>query len=258
MSRILIIDDNRSVATALEVLFSLQEIDCAYAPDPVSGLSKLRAEAFDLVIQDMNFTEDTTSGDEGVALFKQIRELQPDIPVILLTAWTHLDAAVCLVKAGAADYLAKPWDDNRLLATVQNLLELGQAQQALQQRATRERKQRKLLEEQNDLRGFVWADQATERVLSLACQIARADVPVLITGPNGSGKERIAEIIQANSAVKNGPFVTLNCGALKPNCSALTQAPIPARRKRAKGNLKPRMAVHYFWMKLVICHCQGK
>jgi DNA-binding NtrC family response regulator len=70
------------------------------------------------------------------------------------------------------------------------------------------------LEQQYDLRGMVWRDAATERVLELACQVARADVPVLITGPNGSGKERIAEIIQANSGVKDGPFVTLNCGAL--------------------------------------------
>jgi DNA-binding NtrC family response regulator len=77
-----------------------------------------------------------------------------------------------------------------------------------------EKKQKRELEQRYDLRGLVWADPATERVLSLACQVARSDVPVLITGPNGAGKERIAEIIQANSAVKDGPFVTLNCGAL--------------------------------------------
>ena len=76
----------------------------------------------------MNFTADTTSGEEGVALFRAIRARHPDLPVILLTAWTHLDAAVDLVKAGAADYLAKPWDDRKLLATVKNLLELAEAQ----------------------------------------------------------------------------------------------------------------------------------
>jgi DNA-binding NtrC family response regulator len=78
----------------------------------------------------------------------------------------------------------------------------------------RDKRARRALEQKYDLRKFVWADPATERVLALACQVARADVPVLITGPNGAGKERIAEIIQANSAVKDGPFVTLNCGAL--------------------------------------------
>ena len=76
-------------------------------------------------MQDMNFHADTTSGEEGVALFRAIRERHPDLPVILLTAWTHLESAVDLVKAGAADYLAKPWDDRKLLATVENLLELA-------------------------------------------------------------------------------------------------------------------------------------
>jgi len=174
----------------------------------------LEREAVDLVVQDMNFAADTTSGDEGVALFREIRRRFPDLPVILLTAWTHLDAAVQLVKAGAADYLAKPWDDRRLIAAVQNLIELGQANRELQQHRQRDRKRKHELERQYDLRGVVWNDPATERVLSLACQVARADVPVLIAGANGTGKERIAEIIQANSAVKNGPFVTLNCGAL--------------------------------------------
>jgi DNA-binding NtrC family response regulator len=147
-------------------------------------------------------------------LFTQIRTRYPDLPVILLTAWTHLDAAVSLIKAGAADYQAKPWDDRRLLASVQNLIELGEARRELTRRVEGETRQRRELESRYDLRGLVWADPATERVLSLACQVARSDLPVLVTGPNGAGKERIAEIIQANSAVKDGPFVTLNCGAL--------------------------------------------
>ena len=87
----------------------------------------LAREHVDLVVQDMNFSADTTSGEEGVALFRAIREQHPDLPVILLTAWTHLETAVELVKAGAADYLAKPWDDAKLLATVENLLELSEA-----------------------------------------------------------------------------------------------------------------------------------
>jgi DNA-binding NtrC family response regulator len=217
MPTVLIIDDNAAVGIALDVLFSLHDIGALRAASPEEGLAVLAREPvaqIDLVIQDMNFTADTTSGEEGVALFKEIRKRHPDLPVILLTAWTHLDAAVDLVKAGAADYLSKPWNDDRLLATVTNLIELGQANRALNQRLQRERRARNELERQYDLRGLVWADPATERVLSLACQVARADVPVLITGPNGTGKERIAEIIQANSSVRNGPFVVLNCGAL--------------------------------------------
>src|SRR5918993_3344098 len=214
MPTVLVIDDTPSVATALEVLFSLQDIDTLRALTPAEGLDILGRQDVDLVVQDMNFSADTTSGEEGVALFGQIRDRHPDLPVILLTAWTHLDAAVDLIKAGAADYLPKPWDDRKLIAAVDNLIELGQANRELQRRLQRERRQRRDLEQQFDLRGFIWADPGTERVLSLACQVARADVPVLITGPNGAGKERIAEIIQANSSVKDGPFVTLNCGAL--------------------------------------------
>jgi DNA-binding NtrC family response regulator len=214
MPTVLIIDDNKSVALALDVLFSLHDIASLHADTPARGLEVLAANAVDLVICDMNFTEDTTSGAEGVALFREIRARHPDLPVILLTAWTQLEVAVDLIKAGAADYLAKPWDDQRLLATTKNLLELGQANRELGRRLSHERRQRRELEERYDLRGMVWADAATERALTLACQVARSDVPILITGPNGAGKERIAEIVQANSAVRDGPFVVLNCGAL--------------------------------------------
>jgi len=214
MPVVLVIDDNRSIAMALEVLLSLHDIDVVSAATPDEGLATLALTTVDLVIQDMNFAADTTSGAEGVALFKRIRERHPDLPVILLTAWTSLDAAVDLIKAGAADYLAKPWDDQRLIASVSNLIELSQANRALATRLSRERRHKRELEAKFDLRGLVWRDAATERVLQMACQVARSDLPVLITGPNGSGKERIAEIVQANSSVCDGPFVTLNCGAM--------------------------------------------
>ncbi|KRG43656.1 histidine kinase [Stenotrophomonas panacihumi] len=214
MSNVLIIDDNHAVATALEVLFSLHDIETRHADSPQAGLARLEEQAFDLVIQDMNFTADTTSGEEGQALFAQIRDRHPDLPVILLTAWTHLDSAVELVKAGAADYIAKPWDDRKLLTTVNNLLELSEARRELDRRRDREQRSRQQLAERFDLRGAVFADPASERAIALACQVARSDLPVLITGPNGSGKEKIAEIIQANSSVRHGPFVALNCGAI--------------------------------------------
>ncbi len=214
MPTVLIIDDNPSIAIALDVLLSLHDIQSLQAQSPEEGLTILQQQVVDLVIQDMNFTQDTTSGEEGIALFKQIRSAYPDLPVILLTAWTHLDAAVDLIKAGAADYLAKPWNDQKLVATVKNLIELGQSNRSLQQKIQKERKHKRELESQYDLRDYVWADAATESVLRMACQVAKSDVSVLITGPNGAGKERIAEIIQANSKVKDGPFVVLNCGAI--------------------------------------------
>ncbi|HEU4613695.1 MAG TPA: sigma-54 dependent transcriptional regulator, partial [Kofleriaceae bacterium] len=214
MPTVLVIDDNPAVATALEVLFSLRDLRTLAADSPATGLAVLDREAVDVVIQDMNFRADTTSGEEGAELFRTIRRRLPDMPVILLTAWTQLESAVELVKAGAADYLAKPWDDNKLLTTVQNLLELAQTRRELARRRAAESRRKTDLEQRYDLRDAVFADPAMERVVALACQVARADVPVLITGPNGAGKEKIAEIVQANSAVRGGPFVTLNCGAL--------------------------------------------
>ena len=214
MPTILVIDDNPAVATALETLFSLHDIDTRSATTPEEGLALLQREAFDLVVQDMNFQADTTSGEEGAALFARIREGHPDLPVILLTAWTHLEAAVDLVRAGAADYLAKPWDDRKLLATVNNLLELSEARRELSRHRDAAHRRRQSLQGEFDLRGYVFADAASERMLALAGQVARSELPVLVTGPNGAGKEKIAEIVHANSAVKDGPFVALNCGAI--------------------------------------------
>ena len=214
MPTILVIDDNPAVATALETLFSLHDIDTRSATTPEEGLALLQRGAFDLVVQDMNFQADTTSGEEGAALFARIREGHPDLPVILLTAWTHLEAAVDLVRAGAADYLAKPWDDRKLLATVNNLLELSEARRELSRHRDAAHRRRQSLQGEFDLRGYVFADAASERMLALAGQVARSELPVLVTGPNGAGKEKIAEIVHANSAVKDGPFVALNCGAI--------------------------------------------
>lgn len=214
MPSILIIDDNPAVATALDTLFSLHDIGVEHAGSPEAGLQRLQRGDIDLVIQDMNFEADTTSGDEGRVLFHAIRSGWPDLPVILLTAWTQLEHAVALVRAGAADYLGKPWEDAKLVATAQNLIELHELQRESRRTRAAGRVRRKQLQEAHDLRDYVFEDARSEQLLSLACQVARSNLPVLITGPNGSGKERIAEIVHANSAASSGPFVAVNCGAL--------------------------------------------
>jgi DNA-binding NtrC family response regulator len=214
MRTILVIDDNPAVAHALELLFGLHDIRTLAAATPEQGLALLGRARIDLVIADMNFRADTTSGEEGAALFRALRASRPDLPVILLTAWTHLESAVQLVKAGAADYIGKPWDNDKLLATVENLLELAEATRERDRLQSEQRRRRERLAEQYDLCGIVFASDAMERVVELACRVARADVRVLITGPNGAGKERIAQIVHANSYIRSGPFVAINCGAI--------------------------------------------
>ena len=214
MRTVLIIDDNPAVGEALSLLLSLHDVRPLTALTPDDGLAMLERESVDVVIQDMNFTADTTSGEEGVELFRALRERHTDLPVILLTAWTHLETAVELVKAGAADYLAKPWDDAKLLQTVENLLELSESTREVNRTRLERRKRRDALQRKYDLDGLVFASEAMARTLDLACQVARSDVPVLITGPNGAGKERIAAIVHANSSVRNGAFIAVNCGAL--------------------------------------------
>ena len=214
MHRVLIIDDNPGVCEALTLLLSLRDIRALSASTPADGLALLARQPVDVVIQDMNFSADTTSGDEGVALFRALRERYADLPIILLTAWTRLEAAVELVKAGAADYLAKPWDDAKLLATVENLLELSQTSRELKRTRQERRARREVLTSRLDMQGLVFNSEAMLSMLELAAQVARTELPVLVTGPNGCGKEHVAAIVHANSARRDRPLIALNCGAL--------------------------------------------
>ncbi|HEY1990819.1 MAG TPA: sigma-54 dependent transcriptional regulator [Gammaproteobacteria bacterium] len=214
MGKILVIDDNQAIGAALTVLFGLHDLDALTALNPEAGLALLARETVDLVIQDMNFSADTTSGREGVALFTEIRRRHPDLPIILLTGWTHLEDAVELVKAGAADYLAKPWDDAKLVTTVNNLLALGALQREKRLQAEERRDARARLAARFELCGIVYESPAMQQLVGMATQVAHADVAVVITGPNGAGKEKLADILQANSSVKDGPYIKVNMGAL--------------------------------------------
>jgi DNA-binding NtrC family response regulator len=211
---VLVADDSEAVRTAFQVLLSLHGARVLGASSPAEALATVRSQEVDLVIQDMNFRREATSGEEGIALFRELRSLHPDVPVILLTAWTHLETAVDLVKAGAADYIAKPWDDARLLTTVRNLLELRAAVEENVATRARRAEARAELAERYDLQGLVYESEALHTVASMAAQVAHADVPVLITGPNGAGKEVLADIVHANSPRKDKPYIKVNAGAL--------------------------------------------
>jgi DNA-binding NtrC family response regulator len=214
--KVLIVEDQPAVVTALQVLFEIRGMPCTVARTPGEALRRLDAapEEVGVVLQDMNFSPEATSGEEGIALFREVKRRDPGLPVLLLTAWTSLETAVQLVKEGASDYLAKPWDDEKLLASVRNLLRLRDLQLENARLRGRARRSWEDLAERHDLCGAVWSSERMHAVVTLALQVARGDVPVLITGPSGAGKEKLAEIVQANSRRKERAFVRVNAGAL--------------------------------------------
>ncbi len=212
--QVLVVDDQEAVRTALELLFELEGLECLTARTPDEAVDLVRLEDVGVVVQDMNFAKNTTSGEEGVELFQRLRALDPELPVILLTAWGSLETAVALTKSGAHDYLEKPWDDAKLAIVVKNALQLREVTRERQQLLAHDRRSRARLAERYDLRGLIYESRAMHEVVSLAVHVAASDAPVLITGPNGGGKERIAEIVQANSRRADKPFVRVNAGGL--------------------------------------------
>jgi DNA-binding NtrC family response regulator len=215
--KVLIVEDQPAVAKALRMLFDLHDIETESTSTPAAALRVMAQGGVDLVLQDMNFSAGATSGEEGIVLFRQLRQKDPDLPVLLLTAWTSLQTAVQLVKEGASDYLAKPWDDAKLVTTVRNLLQIRTLKSENARLHNERLRTRAALAREHDLRGIVYESDAMHRVVSLALQIAPADVSALITGPNGAGKEKIAEIVHANSRRRQRPLVKVNAGAIPDN-----------------------------------------
>jgi DNA-binding NtrC family response regulator len=198
---VLVVDDQPAIRQALVTLFELHDLPCREAGDAAAAEAAVRSGEIGVVVQDMNFGHGRTDGEEGVALFRRLKAADPELPVLLVTAWTSLETAVQLVKEGAADYLAKPWDDRRLVANVERLLAARRAARRPAPASPRE----------PDL---VVSSPALARVVELAKNVAGASVPVLVTGPNGSGKERIADLVHEHSPRRGGPFVKVNAGAL--------------------------------------------
>src|SRR3954462_11292191 len=216
MQKVLIVEDQPAVVTALQVLFEIRGMACAVARSPEEALKKLDADGgqeIGVVVQDMNFSPEATTGEEGIALFREIKRRDPGLPVLLITAWTSLETAVQLVKEGASDYLAKPGDDEKLLASVRNLLRLRELQLENARLRGRARRSWEDLAERHDLSGAVWASERMHAVVTLALQVARGDVPVLITGPSGAGKEKLAEIVQATRRRRGKALGGVTAGA---------------------------------------------
>ena len=212
--KVLIVDDEPAVRHALGVLFDLHGLEHVSAGSPQEALAAVESGGIGVVLQDMNFGPDKTSGEQGIRLFHRIRAADPHVPVLLMTAWAALETAVRLIKEGADDYLSKPWDDDKLVVAVNNLLRLRRLQLENDELLRQRRRARDELAAKHDLCGLVYDSDAMHRVVTLALHVAASEAPVLITGPSGAGKEKLAEIVQANSRRRSGPFVRVNVGAL--------------------------------------------
>ena len=217
MAKVLIVDDQPAVRTALETLFDVHGLPALAAGTVSEALDLIAREDIGAVVQDMNFTQNQTSGEEGVKLFRAIRALDPEMPVLMMTAWASLETAVALMKEGAADYMAKPWNDDKLVATVRNLVNLRAFKQETIRLQAQARRARRALADKHELCGTIYESAEMQAAVRLAVTVAPSEAPVLITGPNGSGKEKLAEIVQANSRRKDQPFVKVNVSALPDN-----------------------------------------
>jgi DNA-binding NtrC family response regulator len=213
-AKVLVVDDNSGIRTALTMLLEVHDIPSVAVATPAEALDAISNLDIGVVIQDMNYSEDTTGGAEGVRLFREIHERDPDLPILLMTAWTNLETAVSLVKEGAEDYFGKPWNDDKLVHSIHKLLTLRNLRLENRRLLAQGDRARRKLAENFDLCGIVYRSPPMHEVLSLATSVAQSDAAILITGPNGSGKEKIAQVIQANSRRKNQPFITVNAGGL--------------------------------------------
>jgi DNA-binding NtrC family response regulator len=207
--RILVADDQTDVLNALRFLLSDEGYEVIEARSPAEALEKLEAADFDLAILDLNYTRDTTSGQEGLDLVERIKALDPNLPVLVVTAWSSVAGAVEAMRRGARDYIEKPWDDERLLVTVRTQVDWRRAV----------RRSHRLQEANARLqRGatplFIGDSPAMVAVRQTIERVAPSDAAVLITGEHGTGKEVVATWLHALSDRKGRPLVTMNAGGL--------------------------------------------
>jgi DNA-binding NtrC family response regulator len=208
--RILIVDDDSAVQVSLALLLKQSGFDTLCADGPQQALEQLASSPVDLVLQDMNFSLQT-SGEEGLDLLARIKQLQPALPVLLMTAWGSIALAVRGVKAGAANFFTKPWDNTQLIALAEATLQLTDA---LAAPASSPRVTRRTLDAQCDFSAIVGEHPKLLKVLETIAQVARTRAPVLILGESGTGKELIADAIHRNSPRADHPIVKINMGAI--------------------------------------------
>jgi DNA-binding NtrC family response regulator len=207
--RVLVADDQPPILEAVELLLRPQGIavDCVRSPQML--LEALGERDYDVLLIDLNYTRDTTSGQEGLDLLARIQEYDARLPVIVMTAWGNIDLAVESIKRGARDFIQKPWENERLLSLIRVHAELHQAL----------RRARQLEMENRLLRGegmpeFIAGAASMQPVLELIAQVGPSDANVLITGEHGTGKEIVAKLLHAASPRSRMPLVAVNAGGL--------------------------------------------
>ena len=210
--RILVVDDDSAVLVSLALLLKQAGFDAVCCDDPRAALAALDAGAVDLALQDMNFSLQTT-GEEGMALLAEVRQRHPALPVLLMTAWGSIALAIRGVRAGAANFFTKPWDNAQLV----ELIEATLASSGPAPAHAAPRQASAALDARGDFSAIVGAHPLLIKVLETVAQVARTRAPVLILGESGTGKELIADAIHRNSPRAGAPIVKINMGAITPS-----------------------------------------
>ncbi len=203
------VDDDPSVTASLALVLKQAGYAARSASTPLEALAALTAGRCDLVLQDMNFSRQT-SGEEGLQLLSRIKSAHPGLPVVLMTAWGSIALAVSGMKAGASDFVTKPWTNEQILQVVQTALGLAAAPAPVEQAALN----REDLDARFDFGTLIGRDPKLLRVLEVVGRVAATDASVLITGESGTGKELVAEALHRNSRRRDGPFVKVNLGGV--------------------------------------------
>ena len=208
MSRILIADDQRDVLEALRILLKGEGYQTEAATSLAGIFHSLEKKEYALLLMDLNYARDTTSGQEGLSAIPKIRQVDNSLPIVVMTAWATVELAVEAMKRGARDFVTKPWDNQRLLAIVRTQIELASAL----------RRERKLEAENELLRGtmpsLIAESPAMRPVIEMISRVAPSDANILITGENGTGKSLIARAIHALSPRTSHAMITVNMGGL--------------------------------------------
>lgn len=207
--RVLIADDQSDVLEALRLLLKSEGFQIETATSPTQILTSIESRDFDVVLIDLNYTRDTTSGQEGLDLLTQIQSVDGNLPVVVMTAWGSVDLAVEAMRRGARDFVQKPWENERLISILRTQIELGQALR----KGQRLEAENQLLRSEHRSK-LIAESPAMQPVLQIIARVGPSDANVLITGENGTGKGVVASVLHSISHRANKPLVTVNVGGL--------------------------------------------